>query len=212
MKIIVIIQARLSSKRLPEKILKKIYKNYNSLEIIFKRLSKLKSCSRIIFAIPKNENKLSKYLNKKKLPFYSGSPTNVLDRYYKCALKERADIIVRITADCPLIDPKIVDDAISLFIKKKDIDLLSNYSPPTFPDGQDVAVFSFSALKYAWSNAISKFDKEHVVNYLIQSKKINRFNFENKIDLSNMRITLDEKEDLKVIKNIFNLPIFLIVL
>ena len=107
----VIVQARLNSSRLPGKVLKKI-SNKTVLEIIHKRLSGSKKfIKQIIFAIPKNKSnlKLKNFLKKKKLDYFEGSEKNVLDRFYKCAKKNKSEIIVRITSDCPLVDPKILD-------------------------------------------------------------------------------------------------------
>ena len=127
-KIIAIIQARQTSKRFPNKVIKKISKN-TLIEILIKRLKKSKKINKIIFAIPKNknQNKLRIKLKQKKIEFFEGSENNVLDRYYKAALKYQPKYIVRITADCPLIDYRIVDKIINICIKKK-IRLCIKYS------------------------------------------------------------------------------------
>ena len=203
LKIAAIIQARVSSSRMPGKVLEKI-KEKNLLEIIFLRLKKSKKIKDIRFAIPKNtsEKKLKSFLEKNKIPFFEGSEKDVLDRYYQCAKKYKYDHIIRITGDCPLVDSSIIDEMYTIF-KKKNLDFISNHSPPTFPDGLDVSIFTFDALKKAWKSSKSKYDREHVVPYILQNKNFKQENFKSKLDLSRERWTVDEPEDLIVIKNIF---------
>ena len=122
-----------------------------------------------------------------------GSENNVLDRYYKCAKKYKSNIIVRITGDCPLIDAKLVDDAITRF-KKSKVDILTNHNPPTYPDGLDVSVFNFKSLFLAWKNAKTNFDKEHVVPFMLKNNEFKKTNLKHSKDFSRERWTLDEKE------------------
>ena len=203
LKIAVIIQARVNSSRMPGKVLEKI-KNKNLLEIIYLRLKKSKKIHNIRFAIPKHlsEKKLKNYLTNNKLPFFEGSEKDVLDRYYKCAKKYNYDHIIRVTCDCPLIDSSLIDTMYLIF-KEKKLDFICNYSPPTFPDGLDISIFTFDTLKKAWRNSKSKFDREHVVTYILNNKNFKQENFKNHLDLSLDRWTVDEPEDLIVIKNIF---------
>ena len=133
MKTSIIIQARLGSKRLPRKVLRKI-NNKSILEIIFRRLSKSKNANDIIFAIPNNEEnlELKKFIKKKlKAKVFLGPESNVLKRYYLAAKKFKSKIIVRITSDCPFVDPKMVDEYIDI-IKKKKIRLCLQRSPSYF--------------------------------------------------------------------------------
>ncbi len=201
--ITIIVQARLTSSRFPEKVLKKISKK-TIIEIIHQRLSSSKFISQIVYAIPKNKKnlKLKNFLKSKKLIYFEGSENDVLDRYYKCAKKYKSEIIVRITADCPLIDPRMLDNCLKIFIKKK-IDLLVNASPPTFPDGLDIGIFNLKTLHQAWKNAKSKFDREHVIPFMLKNKSIKKYNFSSKKDFSSERWTLDTEADFVVIKNIF---------
>ena len=201
--ITIIVQARLTSSRFPEKVLKKISKK-TIIEIIHQRLSSSKFISQIVYAIPKNKKnlKLKNFLKSKKLIYFEGSENDVLDRYYKCAKKHKSEIIVRITADCPLIDPRMLDNCLKIFIKKK-IDLLVNASPPTFPDGLDIGIFNLKTLHQAWKNARSKFDREHVIPFMLKNKSIKKYNLCSKKDFSSERWTLDTEADFVVIKNIF---------
>ena len=201
--ITVIVQARLTSSRLPEKVLKKISKK-TIIEIIHQRLSRSKFISQIVYAIPKNKKnlKLKNFFKSKKLNYFEGSEENVLDRYYKCVKKYKSDIIVRITADCPLIDPNMLDKCLKIFIKKK-IDILVNYCPPTFPDGLDIGIFNANTLHQTWKNARSKYEIEHVVPFMLKNKNVKKYNYSSKKDFSSERWTLDTEADFVVIKNIF---------
>ena len=104
-----------------------------------------------------------------------GSEDDVLDRYIQVAESNQADVIVRITGDCPLVDSVLVDKCIEKFIQS-DVDYCSNINPPTFPDGFDVEVIKLSALKKSYENITSKFDREHVTTHIISSKIFSKFN------------------------------------
>jgi glutamate-1-semialdehyde 2,1-aminomutase len=202
LKIVAIVQGRLNSNRLPNKVIEKI--NSKSVtEIIYERLKCSKFINDIIFAVPRNETKYSSYLKKKKIRFYLGNENNVLKRYFDCAKKNSADIIIRITADCPLVDSQIIDNMIKIFKKNKNLDLLTNYSPPSYPDGLDVSIFNFKTLKKTFLSAKTIFDQEHVVPFMLKSKLIKKKNIKCKLDLKHLRWTLDEKEDLEVLREIF---------
>ena len=204
MKVLAIVQARLTSSRFPKKILKEI-KGKSLIEILIARLKLSTKIDRIIVAIPKNNKEyvLKSKLKKLNIQVFEGSEDNVLDRYYKASKLFNSDYIVRITGDCPLIDSKVVDEVIDLAIKNK-LDYASNVCPPTFPDGLDTSVISTSALKYTWKKAKSDFDKEHVVTYIQKNKKFKKSNLKFSKDLSSERWTVDEPEDFQVIKNIFS--------
>jgi len=202
---IAIVQARLNSNRLPNKVLMEINKK-TILELVYKRLKKSKYIKKIIFAIPNDKkNKfLEKKIKKLKFIYYKGSNLNVLKRYFEAAKKFKANNIVRVTCDCPLVDSKIIDSMIS-FYRKNNVDYLSNNNPPSYPHGMDAEIFNFSTLKLAYLNAYSKRDKEHVTYYITRNKKKFKIkNFKNSKNLSKIRITLDYLKDYIVIKEIFN--------
>jgi len=201
-KIIAIIQARCNSSRFPNKILKKIG-NLSLIEIIFNRLSLSKKIDKAVVSTTKskNDDNLIKILKKNRIPFYRGDEKNVLKRFYNTAKKFNAKIIVRITADCPLIDPKIVDQVINLY-KTKKVSFASNIEPPTYPDGLDVEVFSFKELEKANKFAKSKFDKEHVTPFIKFNKKIKKANKFFKTNLSHLRVTVDEEVDLELLRKL----------
>ena len=200
----IIIQARLTSKRFPEKVLKKIGKK-TIVEIIYQRLLKTKNIDHIIFAIPNNYKniKLKNFLIKKNIPFFCGSENNVLERYYLLAKKLNAKIIVRVTADCPMIDKITLEKMLKHFIKHKKIDYLGNtiIAKKKFPDGTDVEIFNFVKLKLAYQKAKSKYDKEHVTPYIIRNSKCLAYNAKN--DFKNKRWTIDYLKDLKYVRKIF---------
>jgi glutamate-1-semialdehyde aminotransferase/spore coat polysaccharide biosynthesis protein SpsF (cytidylyltransferase family) len=201
-KVLAIIQARYNSTRFPGKVVKKI-NNKTILEILIRRLSKSKHISKIIVACSNNHNDKEIVTICKKLGvnYFIGSENDALDRFYHAAKKYKGINIVRITADCPLIDPKIVDDVISNFFLKN-VDYSSNTNPPTFPDGLDVEVFKFSILKEAYMNAKKSEEREHVTPFIINNKKFKKFNLKNPIDYSSLRLTLDEKKDFILIAKI----------
>ena len=204
MKVIAIVQARLGSTRYPKKILERVKKK-SLIELLLKRLSLSKSINDIIVAIPKDKSEipLKKYLKKLGYKVYVGEKNDLLDRYYKAAKKYNAEIIVRITGDCPLVDFRIVDSLVHSLIKDQ-LDFISNSIKPSFPDGLDVSVIKFKALKQSWIKATNSFDREHVVPYIIKNKSFRKKNIHNPKNLSYLRWTIDEHDDFIVIKNIFN--------
>ena len=203
MKTNIIIQAREGSTRFPLKVLQKI-NNKTILQILYERLTFSKKTNKIIFSIPKkNNDNLIRHLKELKYEYFLGDEKDVLSRYYNTSTKFPSDIIVRITADCPLVDPKMLDEMIDLFISSKS-DYTSNTLPPTFPDGLDIEIFNFKSLKKSYDEANTDFDREHVTSYIRNNNFFKKTNFKSDIDYSKFRITLDEKEDLIVISNILN--------
>lgn len=206
MKTAVIIQARLSSTRFPKKVLKKINEK-TIIELIYLRLTKAKLIDQIIFAIPDNKenDELEKFLKEKKFLFYRGSENDVLSRFYLAAKEFRVDIIVRITADCPLVDPQLVDSFIKKLLKEKK-DYVSNCNPWTFPDGLDVEVFTFKLLSEAQKKAKYKnrLNDGVLISYLKDNNqyKISNIKFP-KNNSSNYRLTIDEEVDYTLIKKIY---------
>mgnify|MGYP003705907359 CR=1 FL=1 len=202
MKIVAIIQARMGSTRLPGKVLKKIV-GKPAIELLLIRLSRSKLISEICVATShKTENDvLCNLVKKLGYNVIRGSETDVLQRVWDAADATSADIIVRITGDCPVIDPCLVDKAIQSFLNA-DVDYVSNIDPPTFPDGLDVEVFSKRAFKDARRGALSKFDREHVTPF-IRNGNFTKLNIKNLNDTSELRLTLDEPEDLTLLQKVF---------
>ena len=205
MNTVAIIQARMGSIRLPNKVMLPINTDIPMIEVLLKRLSKVQELDKIIVATsvdPINQP-LVDHVKKLDYDVYRGSENDVLDRYYKTALKYSSDTVVRITADCPLVDSEVVGDVIKAY-KTSSAEYISNISPPTYPDGLDVEVFSFKILRTAWLEATKQADREHVTPYMIESGKFKIDNITNNQDYSNERWTVDEPEDYEVIKLIFD--------
>jgi glutamate-1-semialdehyde 2,1-aminomutase len=201
--VLAIVQARMGSTRLPGKVMLPIG-SIPMVEILLLRLSQAKEITKIILATStdlRNKN-LVNHVKKIGYDVFQGSENDVLDRYYQASLKYNPDIVVRITADCPLIDPDIVDAVVKEY-KSSDVDYASNTNPPTYPDGLDVEVFSFSLLKKAWKDAKNSNEREHVTPFMRESSKFKVKNIINNKDYSDERWTVDEQEDYEVVKLIF---------
>ncbi|MBA4717711.1 MAG: glycosyltransferase family protein [Nitrosopumilus sp.] len=203
-----IIQARTGSLRLPSKILKKIDQINTVLSFTVKQVKNSKIIQKIVVAttnLPEDDVLLN-HTKELRVDYFRGNSFDVLDRYYQCAKKFSFSIIVRITSDCPLVDPIIMDEIISNFEKNKNsLDYSSNVHPNrTFPHGTDVEVFSFETLETAWKEAKKPAEREHVTPYIYNNKKFRLFNLTNQNNLSNFRWTIDYKEDLELIQKIIS--------
>lgn len=205
MKTSIIIQARTGSKRLPKKVLSKI-QGRTMIWHVINRTKLSKMTQQIILATTKNyeDKKLLDMANNCDIFSYIGKSRDVLSRFYDCAKFFDADPIIRITGDCPMIDPKLIDKMIRFYLKNK-FDYVSNTIIPTYPDGLDIEVFSFKTLEKSMKNAKLNSEREHVTSYIKNNpKKFHLYNYRNKIDLSNLRWTVDEEKDLKLIKMIYS--------
>lgn len=202
-----IIQARMGATRLPGKVMKTL-NGKPMLWHIVKRLNYSKKIEKIIIATTdKDEDKvIAKFAEDEGIDFYCGSSEDVLDRYYQAARKFGAGHIVRITADCPMIDPEVVDKVIDFYLTKK-CDYASNTIKPTMPDGLDTEVFSFQALESAWKEAKKDSEREHVTPYIKNDKLFTIENYEDDVNRSSMRWTVDEEADyrfvIEVYKNLY---------
>jgi spore coat polysaccharide biosynthesis protein SpsF (cytidylyltransferase family) len=203
-KITVMIQVRSSSTRLPKKALKKI-EGKPIIWHMINRVKKIKSVEQIILiTTQKKEDRIFLKIAKENgILAFQGSEHDVLDRHYQCAIQYDADPILRITSDCPLIDPLLVEKMLQIFLKNN-YDYVTNREPPTFPDGLDTEIISFSALKRTARYAKMSSEREHVTSYITKnSNKFKIFNYRNKKDLSHLRWTVDEKRDLDFVKKIY---------
>jgi len=204
---VAIVQARMGSTRLPGKVLK-VVEGKPLLEHLIDRLRFSKHIDKIVIAtsVSKKDDVIEKLCKKLSVECFRGSESDVLDRYYQAAVKYSADVIIRITADCPVIDPILVDKMINSYKKKLgEYDYFSNVFPKrTYPRGLDVEMFTFNALKKAWKNAVRSPDREHVTPYIyMHPEKFRIFNYKDKRDFSRYRCTVDTSEDLKLIRKIF---------
>ena len=208
MKIIAITQARMGSSRFPQKIAKQIL-NKSLLEIHLKRVLYAKNITKLIVATTNEPDVkfICDICNNLGVSFYKGSTENVLERFVKASEGENPDYIVRLTSDCPLIDPAEIDNVINFAIENN-LDYASNTLAPTFPDGLDVEVFTYSALLSAYDNSLLNSEKEHVTPYIWKNSTFNNKNlfksgcFTCQEDNSNYRITVDTEEDFLVIEQL----------
>ncbi|MGB2870022.1 MAG: glycosyltransferase family protein [Bacteroidota bacterium] len=202
--VLCIIQARMSSTRLPGKVLLPLG-GRPVIEQVFHQLSFSKRIKKISVATStdRSDDELERWATRLKYLCYRGSLDNVLERYYRAAQQNNADVVVRVTADCPLIDPEVADAVIDGFLQGT-FDYYSNVNPPTFPDGLDVEVFSFAALKSAFENARLKSETEHVTPYIRNHPEMfPAGNFRNERNFESHRWTLDTREDYEFLKIIF---------
>ena len=207
-KLVAIIQARYNSSRLPGKVLKPI-KGISFLELQIRRLKHSEKIDDIILAFPDNNSSepLIKLANKIKVSYILGNEENLLSRYKKAAIKTNADFIVRITSDCPLISPNILDKMANLILNNN-YDIITNVLPPSWPDGLDLNVFNKKILFEACNNAVLKSDKEHVVPWMWRNsqlqkcKKFKGYNYKSTKDYSSMRWTLDSQSDFLFFKKL----------
>lgn len=204
MQITAIIQARFSSTRLPGKVLL-LLKDKTMLESVVERVQKAKRVKKIIVITSneKSDDKIVQLCKKKKIDCFRGSLNDVLDRYYQAAKKFKVKHICRITADCPFVDPQVIDLVAKKYLERK-FDYVSNTHPPTYPDGLDTEIFSFEALEKAWKEAKLKSEREHVCPYIWKNpKKFKIHNVKNNKNFSGMRWTVDEESDLKFVREIY---------
>lgn len=202
---VAVIQARLGSTRLPGKILLDLG-GRTAIECVIERVKRAENVDEVVVAtsISKQDDALVDFCKKLKIKVIRGSENNVLARFQTVALETKADALIRITADCPLIDPEIIDEAIALF-EQTSVDYVSNVSPATFPDGLDVEVFSVEALNRASEMGDIDAQREHVTSHIRHAAGFSRLNIEHSEDLSHVRWTLDNEDDLKALRGILGL-------
>ncbi len=206
MKVGAIIQARMGSTRLPEKIMKNLCgKTVLSHDI--ERIKQSKLIDEIIIATTTNDSDKIIYSEAIKcgVKAFRGSEEDVLSRYYYAASENNLDIVMRLTSDCPLIDPKLIDEMLKFYIDNS-YDIVSNAGSDlknrTYPRGLDTEIFTFKLLETAFNKANEKYQREHVTPYIYENTK-NIFYYKNDVDYSKYRITLDTEEDFELIKEIY---------
>jgi len=206
-KIVLIMQTRMGSTRLPGKVMKKL-KGEPVLWHDIQRLKQSKLIDEIVIATTtkKRDNIIYKNSLKWGVKSFRGSEEDVLKRYYDTAKECNADIIVRVTSDCPLIDPKISDKVIKFYLENN-YKLVTNAGiykeKRTFPRGFDTEVFSFQVLEEAYKKATEKYQREHVTPYIYEHYNDELGFYKSDSDYSNLRLTLDTEEDLELISKIY---------
>lgn len=199
-----IIQARMGSKRLPEKILRKLDIKNTVLDYVINQTSSSKKLEKIVIATTKQieDNIIEEFCKERNIACFRGSEDDVLDRHYQCAKKYSFDPIVRITSDNPLNDPQIIDNAIRK-MKSGKFDCVTTSLLQTFPKGIHVEVISMNALEKAWKNSSIPYEREYVTPYIYNnSKKFKIYNLVNSKNLSHISFTIDRNNDLKFVRKI----------
>jgi len=199
-----IVQARMGSTRLQNKVMKNIDKNNTVLDFVLTQISESTIIDKLVVAttILPEDDVIEEHVKKLGIDIFRGESVDVLDRYYRCAKKFNFNTIVRITSDCPFIDPQISDNIIKNFDSEK-FDYVCNTQPRTFPQGTETEVFSFTALHDAWKNAKLPSEREHITPFFYNNPNHFRIlNVENDKDLSNLRWCIDRKEDLVLLKEL----------
>lgn len=196
----------MGSTRLPGKVLMQLDEQNSVLDFILRQLENCKNTDKVIVAttVLKEDDIIEEKLKKQNTLCFRGNPTDVLDRYYQCAKLNSISTIVRITGDCPLIDPDIIDKMLTKF-KSNTFDYMSNAVLRTFPIGLDTEIFTFNALEKAWISAKKDYEREHVTPYIYSNSEIFKiFHYRHHQDYSSFRCTVDEKEDLILIRKIIS--------
>jgi len=191
----------MGSSRLPDKVMRAIC-GTPMIGLLLTRLRASTKLDAIVVAtsVENRDTPLASYVTSSGYDVFRGSETDVLDRYYQAARAHNAQVVVRITADCPLIDPSIVDRVVNEFVRS-DVAYASNVNPPTYPDGLDVEVFSFGALRDAWGRATTSFDREHVTPYIRQAGS--GLNVAGDVNHSDKRWTVDTLADFEIVNRVF---------
>jgi spore coat polysaccharide biosynthesis protein SpsF (cytidylyltransferase family) len=205
MKVVGIIQARMSSIRLPHKVLLDLA-GKSVLEHVISRVARANRVSDIVVATTINKEDLSivKLCASLGYSVFCGSENDVLDRFYQVARLYEADQCVRITADCPMMDPSLIDQVLLLH-QESGSDYTANILEETFPDGEDIEVFTFEALKNAWENASLTSEREHVTSYIRKHPELFKLtNLRSPKNHSEKRWTIDNAEDYEFLKHVFN--------
>lgn len=207
----IFVQGRMGSTRLPSKILMKIC-NKTIIEIITERLKKVDGIDKIVLLTgPETENKLLiEEASRIDLDYFCGSKENLLDRFYQAGQKFNSNNIIRVTADCPLIDFNLINKGLEIFTRDN-YDILSVGRIPSFPHGLDFEIFTHNALSVAWKKTIEEFDNSQQFvdtficpsEYILKSSNFKKYDLVNSKDMSSIRITLDYLEDFELISKIY---------
>lgn len=205
MKTVAIIQARMNSTRLPGKVLIDIV-GKPMLWHVVRRTQRAQTLDQVVVAMPDQpaDTAIAEYCAEVGIDWFRGNEEDVLDRYYQAASHFEADVVVRITADCPLIDPEVIDKVVNTYRHGR-YDYVTNTIPCTYPDGLDVEVFPSTVLGNAWRYARWESEREHVTPYIRNHPELFQIkNVAHEEDLSNMRWTVDEPQDLEFMRAVYN--------
>jgi len=198
LRVVILIQARMGSTRLPGKVLKEVM-DKPLLQYLIERLRKVEMADEIVIATTTNkeDQEIVDFCHMEQIPLFRGKDEDVLDRIYLAAKAFKADVVVRITSDCPLIDPKLIDDVIKCYLDHfPKLDYVSNSHTRSFPVGMDTEVFSFKVLEEAFNESSLPEEREHVTPFIY--RRPNRYKLKviaHEPNLSHLRLTVDTEED-----------------
>ncbi|MBI2625296.1 MAG: glycosyltransferase family protein [Candidatus Nealsonbacteria bacterium] len=204
MKTQIFIQARMGSTRLPKKVLLKVL-GKTIIELMLERLRNVNDIDKIVLVTTQNkeDEALVKEAKRLGIDSFQGSQENILDRFYQAARVFKPDNIIRVSADCPLIDFTLINKGLDIF-SQGDYDIVSNGRMRTFPDGMDFEIFRVGALETAWQeNPKDQNEFLGPTTYLLEKKKFKNGVLMGDINLSHIRLTLDNKEDFDLVKIIY---------
>lgn len=202
--ILAILQARVSSSRLPEKVLKPLL----GVPMLLRQIERLKKSRKIdqllvATSTEPSDDPIENLCEKNGIACYRGSLNDVLDRFYQAARRFDPEHVVRLTADCPLTDAKLIDDVIGFYLDGG-FDYASNAIHATYPDGLDMEIFHFSCLEQAWCEATLPSQREHVTPFIHQQPLLFKIgHYKNSSDLSHLRWTVDEPKDFELVSMIY---------
>lgn len=199
-----VIQTRISSSRLPGKVLIKLDKTSTILDYVVDQLSCCKFLDRLIIATTDqpSDDQIVEFSKNRNLDYFRGSTSDVLDRYYQCAKNFSLKNIVRITSDCPLLDPEIVDQVIEKFLSNN-FDYVTNKLPiesPTCNQGTEVEIFSFTTLEKIWEKSKKPSEREHVTPYIYKNPSEFKILNVEKTSSGSLRYTIDREKDLELVR------------
>ncbi len=203
-----IIQARMSSTRLPGKVLK-VIDDRPMLFYMLERVAQAQQIDQVVLATSseKEDDEIVDFCRRQEVLCFRGNLDDVLDRYYQAAKSFNGDPVVRLTADCPIIDPQVIDSLIEIF-KDGQFDYVANTCPPegmTYPEGMDVEIFSFHALEKAWKETVKPSDREHVTFYFWKNPNLfSIFRHDLHRSFADYRLTVDYPQDFDAISRILN--------
>lgn len=209
MKIITVIQARMSSTRLPGKVILPLLGKPLLIRMI-ERVNSAKLVGDVIVATSTNadDDEIEVLCNQNNLICSRGHLTDLLDRHYQVAKQFNADAVVKIPSDCPLIDPKVIDKVIEHYTNSDEFDFVSNLHPATYPDGNDVEIFSFESLECAWKDATKDYEREHTTPFIWEHQDVfcvGNVTWETGYDFSSThRWTIDFPEDYEFIRKVYD--------
>lgn len=205
MKTVAIIQARMSSSRFPGKVLADL-RGRPMILFMLERVQRCRLVDEVAVAtsVDPSDDPLASVVEAAGYRVLRGDLNDVLGRYLTAARAVEADVVIRLTGDCPLLDPEVVDRTIALR-SEADVDYASNIDPPSFPDGMDCEVFTRGLLERAGNSAVTSYDREHVTPWMRRDANgIDRANLEFLLDASALRLTVDHADDLAAIRAVLD--------